>query len=83
MRTVRSRTVALLLLALGPDRFARAESPLAAKGLTAVTGIKVGQVTLKSRPTGCTVVLAKGAPPPAWTCAGVRRERGRPTCSIR
>ena len=29
-------------------------------GLTAVAGLKVGQQTLESRPTGCTVVLAEG-----------------------
>ncbi|MBM4259517.1 MAG: hypothetical protein FJ147_26905 [Deltaproteobacteria bacterium] len=29
----------------------------AAKGLTTVTGIKVGHHTLSERPTGCTVVL--------------------------
>lgn len=31
----------------------------APKGLTAVAGIKVGQVTLSERPTGCTVVLVE------------------------
>ena len=30
------------------------------KGLTAVTGIKVGHHTLSERPTGCTVVLVEG-----------------------
>src|SRR5438094_432390 len=29
------------------------------KGLTDVTGIKVGHVTLTERPTGCTVILAE------------------------
>ena len=29
-------------------------------GLTAIPGLKVGQVTLSQRPTGCTVVLAEG-----------------------
>ena len=28
--------------------------------LTAIAGLKVGQVTLSQRPTGCTVVLAEG-----------------------
>ena len=31
-----------------------------ARGLTAVQGVKVGQVTLAARPTGCTVVLVEG-----------------------
>lgn len=30
------------------------------QGLTAVAGLTVGQVTLAARPTGCTVILAKG-----------------------
>jgi L-aminopeptidase/D-esterase-like protein len=39
-----------------------AQTPDAKSGLTAVAGLKVGQVTLKQRPTGCTVVIAeKGA----------------------
>ena len=34
------------------------------KGLTDVEGLKVGQVTLTERPTGCTVVLVDGAGAP-------------------
>lgn len=34
--------------------------PDAAKGLTAVQGIKVGQFTRTERPTGCTVILTEG-----------------------
>ena len=34
----------------------------AAKGLTAVTGLKVGHHTLTERPTGCTVVVGPGTP---------------------
>jgi len=30
------------------------------RGLTAVTGLKVGHHTLDGRPTGCTVILAEG-----------------------
>jgi L-aminopeptidase/D-esterase-like protein len=37
---------------------ASAAAPDAAKGLTAVEGLKVGHFTLSERPTGCTVVLA-------------------------
>ena len=33
----------------------------AEKGLTEVTGLKVGHYTLTERPTGCTVVLVDGA----------------------
>lgn len=36
-----------------------AQSPRQSGGLTAVDGIKVGQVTLAARPTGCTVILAE------------------------
>src|SRR5688572_31081444 len=32
----------------------------ASGGITAVPGIKVGQVTLTERPTGCTVILVEG-----------------------
>lgn len=55
-----SRRALPLLLAAAMPGLARAEEPLAAKGLTAVAGLKVGHVTLPERPTGCTVVLAEG-----------------------
>jgi L-aminopeptidase/D-esterase-like protein len=45
----------------------------AAKGLTAVAGIKVGHHTLAERPTGCTVVLA-----PNGTTGGVDVRGGAP-----
>jgi L-aminopeptidase/D-esterase-like protein len=35
-------------------------APRAAKGLTDVPGLKVGQVTMAGRPTGCTVILVDG-----------------------
>ena len=47
--------------------------PDAAKGLTAVEGIKVGHFTLSERPTGCTVVLA-----PDGTTGGVDVRGGAP-----
>jgi L-aminopeptidase/D-esterase-like protein len=45
----------------------------AAKGLTAVAGIKVGHHTLAERPTGCTVILAE-----AGAVAGVDVRGGAP-----
>jgi len=47
--------------------------PNAAKGLTAVSGIRVGHHTLAERPTGCTVVLAE-----AGAVAGVDVRGGAP-----
>lgn len=52
---------------------ARADTPLAAKGLTAVAGLKVGHHTLTERPTGCTVILAEGG-----AVAGVDVRGGAP-----
>ena len=68
---LRPLAFSLLVLVLSP--FAQAESPLASKGLTAVSGLKVGHVTLKERPTGCTVVLAE-----AGAVAGVDVRGGAP-----
>jgi len=72
MPSLRSVTVALALV-LGSRSPALAEPPLAQKGLTAVSGLKVGHVTLKERPTGCTVVLAE-----AGAVAGVDVRGGAP-----
>jgi len=47
--------------------------PAAGKGLTAVSGIKVGHHTLTERPTGCTVILAE-----AGAVAGVDVRGGAP-----
>jgi L-aminopeptidase/D-esterase-like protein len=44
------------------------------KGLTEVEGLKVGQVTLSERPTGCTVVLVDGEGVPG----GVAQHGGAP-----
>lgn len=65
--------VLLVLLAPLAPVFAQVEAPQAAKGLTAVSGLKVGHVTLKERPTGCTVVLAE-----AGAVAGVDVRGGAP-----
>ena len=73
MCKARPGMMAALVLTLGLARSSLAESPLAAKGLTAVSGIKVGHVTLKERPTGCTVVLAAGG-----AVAGVDVRGGAP-----
>jgi L-aminopeptidase/D-esterase-like protein len=53
-------------------RLVRAQ-PGASPNITAVPGIRVGQVTLSSRPTGCTVVIA-----PAETVGGVDVRGGAP-----
>ena len=50
----------------------RAQSGASAN-ITAVPGIRVGQVTLQSRPTGCTVIVA-----PAGTVGGVDVRGGAP-----
>jgi L-aminopeptidase/D-esterase-like protein len=50
----------------------RASAPTTANsGITAVTGIKVGQFTMAGRPTGCTVVIADGE-----GAVGGRSQRG-------
>jgi L-aminopeptidase/D-esterase-like protein len=65
--------VGLLLVGTALCWPAGAEVPLAAKGLTAVPGLKVGHHTLSERPTGCTVVLAG-----AGAVAGVDVRGGAP-----
>jgi L-aminopeptidase/D-esterase-like protein len=57
-------------IAIGPHVPAQ---PAPAAGITAVPGIKVGQVTLTGRPTGCTVVVA-----PPNTVGGVDVRGGAP-----
>ena len=52
-----------------------AQSPAArGKGLTDVTGLKVGHHTLAERPTGCTVVLIDGE----GAVGGVSQRGGAP-----
>ncbi|HET7217492.1 MAG TPA: P1 family peptidase [Vicinamibacterales bacterium] len=54
-------SIGCLALAAAPSVATQAQGN-AAKGLTAVSGLKVGHHTLRERPTGCTVILAeKGA----------------------
>ena len=55
-RTVRPVFALALVIAAG-GQIMSGSSDL---GLTAVAGLKVGQQTLESRPTGCTVILAEG-----------------------
>jgi len=62
----------LALAAVLAGRAASAQ-PVVAKGLTAVTGIKVGHHTLTERPTGCTVILTE-----AGAVAGVDVRGGAP-----
>jgi L-aminopeptidase/D-esterase-like protein len=63
----------LLLVSTALSWPATGEEPRAAKGLTAVPGLKVGHHTLSERPTGCTVVLAE-----AGAVAGVDVRGGAP-----
>ena len=65
--------LALLAVAAGAAQDSRAVSP-AAKGLTAVAGLRVGHVTLAERPTGCTVVLVDGT----GATGGVSQRGGAP-----
>lgn len=53
-----TRLLLIATLVLMPSLVSGAEQPLT-EGLTAIAGLEVGQHTLKARPTGCTVVLAK------------------------
>jgi L-aminopeptidase/D-esterase-like protein len=54
--------------------YAQSPPPMRGKGLTEVDGLRVGHVTLKERPTGCTVVLVDG---PGAT-GGVSQRGGAP-----
>jgi L-aminopeptidase/D-esterase-like protein len=66
--------VRVLVLVLAASLVARpAVAAEAARGLTAVEGIKVGHFTLKERPTGCTVILTE-----AGATAGVDVRGGAP-----
>ncbi|PYQ04414.1 MAG: peptidase S58 [Acidobacteria bacterium] len=62
--------LAVAAVLAGPAAFGQ---PATAKGLTAVTGIKVGHHTLTERPTGCTVILTE-----AGAVAGVDVRGGAP-----
>ena len=52
-------TLMTLAVLTAPQGASAADSS-AARGLTAVEGIKVGHFTLAERPTGCTVILTEG-----------------------
>ena len=67
-----SHPAVLVLAAVLAGRASSAQ-PAGAKGLTAVTGIKVGHHTLTERPTGCTVILTE-----AGAVAGVDVRGGAP-----
>src|SRR5262245_3462164 len=73
MRSFAGALVVAVVPALLQGPASRADGPRADKGLTAVPGLKVGHVTLKERPTGCTVVLAEGG-----AVAGVDVRGGAP-----
>jgi len=71
--------VAVSAAAQAPATQAPATAPAALKptggrGLTEVHGIKVGQITLSERPTGCTVILVDGEGVPG----GVSQRGGAP-----
>ena len=65
--------VALLAAAAAAAQNARAQLS-AAKGLTAVAGLRVGHFTLSERPTGCTVIMVDGA----GATGGVSQRGGAP-----
>jgi L-aminopeptidase/D-esterase-like protein len=48
------------VLMMGSEAQSVADKSSATRGLTAVSGLKVGHSTLSGRPTGCTVILAEG-----------------------
>jgi len=53
--------IATIVLGIAATVFLRAQvKPVQQKGITDVTGIRVGHHTLTERPTGCTVVLVDG-----------------------
>lgn len=68
--------VASLMLAapLNAQSAPGAGTAAGAKGITDVPGVRVGQVTLAERPTGCTVVLAEGE----GAVAGLSQRGGAP-----
>jgi L-aminopeptidase/D-esterase-like protein len=47
-------------LIMGSEAQSVADKSSATRGLTAVSGLKVGHSTLSGRPTGCTVILTEG-----------------------
>jgi L-aminopeptidase/D-esterase-like protein len=65
--------VALIAVAATAAQAPRVSTP-AAKGLTAVAGLRVGHVTLSERPTGCTVIMVDGA----GATGGVSQRGGAP-----
>jgi L-aminopeptidase/D-esterase-like protein len=74
------RTIAIALIAcgfvFGPSSATVFVQPAAtaAKGLTAVEGLRVGHYTLSQRPTGCTVVVVEGE----GATGGVSQRGGAP-----
>jgi len=53
-------TVAATAAGVSQSQTAASRAALVNRGITLVPGIRVGQVTLSERPTGCTVVLVDG-----------------------
>jgi L-aminopeptidase/D-esterase-like protein len=78
-RTLSALIIVTLVAAAAIARAQRAPAAppattAAAKGLTAVDGLKVGHFTLSERPTGCTVVIVDGA----GATGGVAQRGGAP-----
>jgi L-aminopeptidase/D-esterase-like protein len=59
MRLAAGVVAAAVALIAGSELRAVPQISVASRGLTAVSGLKVGHYTLEGRPTGCTVVLAE------------------------
>jgi L-aminopeptidase/D-esterase-like protein len=59
MRLAAGVVAAAVALIAGSELRAVHQISVASRGLTAVSGLKVGHYTLEGRPTGCTVVLAE------------------------
>jgi L-aminopeptidase/D-esterase-like protein len=58
-RLLAAAIAAAIAMAAGSELRAVPQTSIASRGLTAVSGLKVGHHTLDGRPTGCTVVLAE------------------------
>lgn len=74
IRLLSCALIAGAILARAPEQSPGAQDAASSnRGLTAVTGLKVGHYTLTERPTGCTVILAE-----AGAVAGVDVRGGAP-----
>jgi L-aminopeptidase/D-esterase-like protein len=74
MRIVIAVALATALTALAAQAGSQSIPSSRPAGITAVAGIKVGQVTMNGRPTGCTVVMVDGT----GATGGVSQRGGAP-----